>query len=281
MNPTLSSLVKTIFDRTTATRRVSALTGGLSNIDSVIITSPGGGYTTAPTVSFIGGGGSGATAVATIANGVIVAITITNPGTGYTSTPAVAFSGGSGSGAVATAITAPTTLDAMATASISAGEMIATIVIAQLAHTYQLVEGTDAEAAPAVIRPDDYDTGTNAKVWKLQGVFLNALTLLDGSDVQLGTEVGTRLATAASQKLGFFGVPPVVQPSGADQAAVVTANTENAIGSLPFSDPPSQAECLALRDKCEELAGDVRALSNLIHAIRTAGAETGIWKGSI
>lgn len=31
---------------------------------------------------------------------------------------------------------------------------------------YKLVPGTDAEASPGVIRPDDYDGSTNAKVWK-------------------------------------------------------------------------------------------------------------------
>lgn len=31
---------------------------------------------------------------------------------------------------------------------------------------YQLVAGTDAEASPGIIRPDDYHASTNAKVWK-------------------------------------------------------------------------------------------------------------------
>lgn len=31
---------------------------------------------------------------------------------------------------------------------------------------YQLVAGTDAEASPGIIRPDDYNGATNAKVWK-------------------------------------------------------------------------------------------------------------------
>ena len=32
---------------------------------------------------------------------------------------------------------------------------------------YQLVAGTDAESSPDVIRPDDYDASTNAKIWRL------------------------------------------------------------------------------------------------------------------
>jgi len=52
---------------------------------------------------------------------------------------------------------------------------------------------------------------------------------------------------------------PVVQPSGADQAAVTLENVEGEIGGLTISDPPTQAEVQALRNKCEEFADDVRA----------------------
>jgi hypothetical protein len=73
-------------------------------VGSVIVTTGGSGYTSAPTVAFSGGGGgTGATATATIANGAVTAVTITNPGSGYTAAPTVAFSGGGGTGAAATA----------------------------------------------------------------------------------------------------------------------------------------------------------------------------------
>ena len=71
-------------------------------------------------------------------------------------------------------------------------------------------------------------------------------------------------------RVGFYGATPVVQPAGADQAAVTLGNTDGEIGGLTISDPPSQAEVQALRDKAEELADDVRNLSPLIHALRTA-----------
>ena len=56
-----------------------------------------------PTVTLTGGGGTGATAVATVVAGVVTAITPTNGGTGYTSAPAVAIVGLDGTGAAATA----------------------------------------------------------------------------------------------------------------------------------------------------------------------------------
>ncbi|MCL4181221.1 MAG: hypothetical protein KJ072_26190, partial [Verrucomicrobia bacterium] len=62
---------------------------------------------------------------------------------------------------------------------------------------------------------------------------------------------------ATGSKIGFYGVTPVTQPAGADQAAVTLGNTDGEIAGLTISDPPTQAEVQALRDKCEELADDV------------------------
>jgi hypothetical protein len=70
-----------------------------------------------------------------------------------------------------------------------------------------------------------------------------------------------------------------VQPSGAAQAAVTLGNTDGEIGGLTISNPPTQAEVQALRDKCEELADGVRARSTLAHALRTALVAAGVAKG--
>ena len=80
-------------------------TAGNGNfITAIQITNPGFGYTSAPSVQITGGGGSGATAVATVQNGQVVKIDVTNPGTGYTSAPTVQITGGGGSGATAVAV---------------------------------------------------------------------------------------------------------------------------------------------------------------------------------
>jgi hypothetical protein len=84
---------------------------------------------------------------------------------------------------------------------------------------------------------------------------------------------------ATGGKVGFYGAAPVVQPYGADQAAVTLGNADGEIGGLTISDPPTQAEVQALRDECEELADDVRALSTLVHALRAALVTQGILKG--
>jgi hypothetical protein len=57
------------------------------SIDYVYVNSGGGGYTSAPNITFIGGDGSGASAVAEMQNGSVKSIKITNPGKSYTSVP--------------------------------------------------------------------------------------------------------------------------------------------------------------------------------------------------
>lgn len=59
------------------------------SIREVNITSNGSGYTTTPTVSFIGGGGSGATALATLRDGKVFDVYVTDPGVNYTSVPTI------------------------------------------------------------------------------------------------------------------------------------------------------------------------------------------------
>ena len=73
----------------------------------------GVGYTSTPTVTLSGGGGSGATATATLTGGAVTALTITAAGTGFTAAPTVTFSA---SGASSTAV-AVATMAAPAAAS--------------------------------------------------------------------------------------------------------------------------------------------------------------------
>ena len=70
------------------------------------LTSGGLGYSEPPTVTFTGGGGTNATATATIQPSRVSGLALTGNGTGYTSAPAVVFSvpaGHTGSGATAIA----------------------------------------------------------------------------------------------------------------------------------------------------------------------------------
>ena len=74
---------------------------------SISMTTGGSGYTAPPTVSFTGGGGTGAVGVAHMAGTQVESVVITNGGTGYTSSPTVTISG-----------------NASATASVYAGAIV-------------------------------------------------------------------------------------------------------------------------------------------------------------
>ena len=76
------------------------------SISAITVDNGGSGYTSAPNVVLNGGGGTGATATATIdGNGKVNAIKVVNGGTGYTSAPSVTFTGGgSGVNAAASAV---------------------------------------------------------------------------------------------------------------------------------------------------------------------------------
>ncbi len=60
---------------------------------------------------------------------------------------------------------AGTALDGQATTSLPVGT-VWDITISGTTSTYVLTAGTDGESVPALIRPDDYNASTNAKVWK-------------------------------------------------------------------------------------------------------------------
>lgn len=81
-------------------------------VSTIPLTSGGSGYIGAPYVEISGGGGSGATASATVDQdpasatyGQIISITVTNPGVGYTSAPTITLIGGGGTGAAIGTVT--------------------------------------------------------------------------------------------------------------------------------------------------------------------------------
>lgn len=76
----------------------------LYRVQGVFISNSGFGYTQAPSVSFQGGGGSGAEAHTKIGDGIVGIVSVTNFGSGYTKAPQITFVGYSSVSAAATAI---------------------------------------------------------------------------------------------------------------------------------------------------------------------------------
>jgi hypothetical protein len=74
-------------------------------VTRLTVTNAGAGYAVPPTVQITGGGGFGATAIATVdAQGSVLGIVITNPGRRYNAAPTVQINGGGGNGATAVAM---------------------------------------------------------------------------------------------------------------------------------------------------------------------------------
>ena len=101
------------------------------SVQSVEIINSGIGYTTTPGVRFIGGGGSGAAATATIGNGIVGVITVTSGGSGYTSPPQISFTN-------EVFLTGVSTVSAAATAIVSTAGTITAINITNAGLGYSI-----------------------------------------------------------------------------------------------------------------------------------------------
>lgn len=88
--------------------------------------------------------------------------------------------------------------------------------------------------------------------------------LADGVDIATGTSVGSKIGTAATQKLGLWGVTPVIQPKGASQAAITPTTT------ITGSDTVDASAVLAA----------IQNLETLVNALRSAGVAAGTIKGA-
>lgn len=88
-----------------------------TGVGTIQITDPGSGYVTEPSVIIDGGGGFGATAQAVIQSGEVVDIIVTDPGSGYTSAPQVIVDGN----ATAIALLAPTSIESISVINSGSG----------------------------------------------------------------------------------------------------------------------------------------------------------------
>ena len=57
----------------------------------------------------------------------------------------------------------------------------------------------------------------------------NDITIGDSKNFVLSTGTGTQIATSTSQKLGFWNVTPIVQPSGTGETTGFTAGSGTAV----------------------------------------------------
>ena len=101
------------------------------SVQSAPLVNPGYGYTVAPKVRFIGGGGAGAAGTAVIGDGVVGIVTITDSGSGYHGYPQVSFTN-------EVFLSGVSTVSAAATAVVSSAGTITAIRITNAGLGYSI-----------------------------------------------------------------------------------------------------------------------------------------------
>lgn len=202
-------------------------------VASIAVGASGGeGYTSAPAVSFTGGGGQGAEAVAVInsTTGKVTAITVTKPGFGYTSAPTVVLTGGG-----------PTT-PATGTATLGT---VANPVVAELltlANKFRAGVIKDALAtttSAAIADRGDYDTDRllivepKVKVFK-DGVVVSepASARVAGLQARVDYEEGFWFSPSNHVIEGVIGVSRNIEHSFNDPAAESQLLNRNAVACV-------------------------------------------------
>lgn len=185
--------------------------GGSVAVSSLVLNAGGTRYTSAPSVSITGGGGSSATATAALLNSTwgLAGLTLTGGGSDFTSTPAVTFTGGTGSGATAVATVSPK--DRILSVTITNG---GTYTIGSYVAVSFSGGGGSGAAGNAVLG------------W------------IDPDNTGLGAEIKSVLITNAGS--GYTGVPTVTFASASGSGAAGTAVLgTGAITSLTLTNPGS------------------------------------------
>ena len=173
---------------------VKYLSGGgvTQKVQGIAVTNNGTGYTSAPTITLTGGGGTGAVAVAVIGAGqTLVGINVTAAGSGYTSAPTVAITGGGGANAAATS-TLNTSAAFLAGERIVASDVSSAVMVASSSATgygsavhnsegYYYFNGNFVRAATSSLVLDNYTAQPSYKI----GFQITASIIDSGTDSTL------------------------------------------------------------------------------------------------
>ena len=144
-------------------------------------------------------------------------------------------------------------LDAIATVGVTVGKavMFKDADTSNLIRLYQLIASTDAESAPTTIRPDDFNSSTNAKVWRnfpldvaviaepvngLSSSIANEVVLFNGTDgKQLKRATTTGIAKLTSGVLSAATAGTDYLAAGAITSSGLTMATARLLGRTTAS----------------------------------------------
>jgi hypothetical protein len=227
-NPGVVAQNSTIVITFDVTAHGTASLSGMGGVNGVSISSGGGLYTSAPSIVFIGGGGSGAAAVPIMLGSAVVGVTVTTPGSGYSTAPTVTFTGGGVAGPSAVTVTLNTDGAHGDVASVAAAINAANIPLVRAAvHSWGGVV-----SKLVVFGVAQYDLGTLT----LGGTALGTLGINAGSvttprDVSVVVFGGTG-GVAVGDKLTINGHIVTVGGAGALTDVVAAINNANITGIM-------------------------------------------------
>ena len=175
---------------------------------------------------------------------------------------------------------------AIALSKLATGALPTAITVASA----NLVDGTivnaDVSASAAIagtkIAPDFgaqnvVTTGTLGAGATTVGTLAAAATTLSGNltlgdnNIVAGTTTGAKIGTATTQKLAFYNATPIVQPAGANQAALTNSTGGTADGTLA---------AVSGSGADTDINNNFTELHTLLNEIRTAMVNLGLIKGA-
>jgi len=127
---------------------------------------------------------------------------------------------------------------------------------------------TATSGVPISIGHTTSETTVNDNLTVTGNSTLGGITMTDEKNIVLDTTTGSKIGTAVTQKLGFFNATPIVQPSGAAQAAVT---------SQSLSDTANATYKVDDITKIQTELNDVTALAN---EMRSVLVNLGLMKGA-
>lgn len=242
---------------------ITANAASAKQVASLQLINEGAGYYEPPSVTFSGGGGSGAGAKAQVFNGRVISLQLTTAGSGYTSTPIVAFSGGVGSGATlnvgVTGSVAGVDVTSLGSGYTSAGSQRATVTLAGggiSGAVGEVIVSTAGEVTGISL----ISAGTGATTSLVTAAISGGIGSGASAAVRMAYRVGS--VTVGHSGSGFF-VPPIITilPAAADttgSGAAVTCtvasggiDTCSVLAGGQYSEPPS---ALVLNTSAEAMA---------------------------
>lgn len=190
----------------------------LLRVQGVEITNAGYGYTTPPTVAFYGGDGQGATALASIGDGIVGIISVTSGGSGYAEVPTVQFIGTSTIPAQARAILADGVVTRIGIVTTGIGYTQAPIV--QIQSPYMVGYGTYFYNETVIGSLSGYTA--RVKSWNATTNKLE-LSNITGDFVPGETLVGS--ASSASYEIKKTDIDNLIDPFAQNKEIQLEANT--------------------------------------------------------